>query len=60
MDHFQYQNGALCAEDVPIAEIAAQVGTPFYCYSTATFTRPTATASMAARRVSRAVIQPFS
>ena len=39
MDHFHYQNGALCAEDVPIAEIAAQVGTPFYCYSTATLTR---------------------
>jgi len=39
MDHFQYQNGTLCAEDVPVAEIAAQVGTPFYCYSTATLTR---------------------
>jgi diaminopimelate decarboxylase len=39
MDHFLYQNGALCAEDVPIAEIAAQVGTPFYVYSTATLLR---------------------
>jgi len=39
MDHFLYHNGALCAEDVPLAEIAAQVGTPFYCYSTATLTR---------------------
>jgi diaminopimelate decarboxylase len=39
MDHFLYQNGALYAEDVPVAEIAAEVGTPFYCYSTATLTR---------------------
>lgn len=39
MDHFIYKNGALYAEDVPIAEIAAQVGTPFYVYSTATLLR---------------------
>jgi len=39
MDHFLYQNGQLCAEDVPVAEIAAEVGTPFYLYSTATLTR---------------------
>jgi len=39
MDHFLYRDGALHAEDVPIAEIAAKVGTPFYCYSTATFAR---------------------
>ncbi|MEM6483004.1 MAG: diaminopimelate decarboxylase [Pseudomonadota bacterium] len=39
MDHFFYRDGALFAEDVPVAEIAAQVGTPFYCYSTATLTR---------------------
>ena len=39
MDHFLYQSGVLHAEDVPLAEIAAQVGTPFYCYSTATLTR---------------------
>ncbi|MGH1464367.1 MAG: diaminopimelate decarboxylase [Cognatishimia sp.] len=39
MDHFLYRDGALHAEDVPVAEIAAQVGTPFYCYSTATFER---------------------
>ena len=39
MDHFLYRNGVLHAEDVPLAEIAAQVGTPFYCYSTATLTR---------------------
>ncbi|WP_319826225.1 diaminopimelate decarboxylase [Thalassovita sp.] len=39
MDHFLYQNGALHAEGVPVADIAAQVGTPFYCYSTATLLR---------------------
>ncbi len=39
MDHFLYRDGALHAEDVPLAEIAASVGTPFYCYSTATLER---------------------
>ncbi|MBE0453467.1 diaminopimelate decarboxylase [Roseovarius autotrophicus] len=39
MDHFLYRGGVLHAEDVPIPEIAAAVGTPFYCYSTATLTR---------------------
>ncbi|MDE4134300.1 diaminopimelate decarboxylase [Phaeobacter sp. QD34_3] len=39
MDHFLYRDGALCAEDVPLAEIAATVGTPFYVYSTATLLR---------------------
>ncbi|GAA6182472.1 MULTISPECIES: diaminopimelate decarboxylase [unclassified Shimia] len=39
MDHFLYRDGVLHAEDVPVAEIAAAVGTPFYCYSTATFER---------------------
>lgn len=39
MNHFQYRNGQLCAEEVPLARIAAQVGTPFYCYSTATLER---------------------
>ena len=39
MDHFLYRNGALYAEDVPVAEIAAAVGTPFYVYSTATLKR---------------------
>ena len=39
MDHFLYRGGALHAEDVPLAEIAATVGTPFYCYSTATLER---------------------
>ena len=39
MDHFLYRNGVLHAEDVPVAEIAAQVGTPVYIYSAATLTR---------------------
>ena len=39
MDHFLYRDGALHAEDVAIAEIAAAVGTPFYVYSTATLLR---------------------
>ena len=39
MDHFLYQNGQLCAEDVRISDIAGAVGTPFYVYSTATLTR---------------------
>ncbi|MEX5727851.1 diaminopimelate decarboxylase [Rhodovulum iodosum] len=39
MDHFLYRGGRLYAEDVPLAEIAAEVGTPFYCYSVATLTR---------------------
>ena len=39
MNHFEYRDGALHAEDVPVADIAAAVGTPFYCYSTATLTR---------------------
>ncbi|MCX7561016.1 diaminopimelate decarboxylase [Sulfitobacter sp. F26204] len=39
MDHFLYRDGALYAEDVPITEIAAAVGTPFYVYSTATLLR---------------------
>lgn len=39
MNHFTYRNGILHAEDVPLPTIAAEVGTPFYCYSTATFLR---------------------
>jgi diaminopimelate decarboxylase len=37
--HFAYRGGVLCAENVPIPAIAAEVGTPFYCYSTATLER---------------------
>lgn len=39
MHHFTYNNGVLHAEDVPLPRIAAEVGTPFYCYSHATMTR---------------------
>ena len=39
MNHFQYRDGVLYAEDVPVSEIAKTVGTPFYCYSTATLER---------------------
>ncbi|MCC5991910.1 MAG: diaminopimelate decarboxylase [Rhodobacteraceae bacterium] len=39
MDHFIYKDGILHAEDVPLLRIAEDVGTPFYCYSTATLTR---------------------
>lgn len=39
MNHFEYRDGELFAEGVSLAEIAAKVGTPFYCYSTATLER---------------------
>ncbi|EKX59412.1 Diaminopimelate decarboxylase [Rhodobacter sp. AKP1] len=39
MDHFLYRNGSLHAEEVPLSDIAAIVGTPFYCYSAATLER---------------------
>jgi diaminopimelate decarboxylase len=39
MHHFAYRNGVLHAEAVDLVEVAAAVGTPFYCYSTATLTR---------------------
>ncbi len=39
MNHFDYRGGALCCEDVPLAEIANAVGTPVYVYSTATLER---------------------
>jgi diaminopimelate decarboxylase len=39
MHHFTYRDGLLHAEDVALTRIAAEVGTPFYCYSTATLTR---------------------
>jgi diaminopimelate decarboxylase len=37
MDYFNYKNGKLFAEDVSVAKIAGQVGTPVYIYSKATF-----------------------
>ncbi len=39
MHHFQYKSGVLHAEDVALHDIAREVGTPFYCYSTATLVR---------------------
>jgi len=39
MNHFDYRGGTLYAEGVALDHIAAAVGTPFYCYSTATLTR---------------------
>ena len=39
MHHFAYRGGVLHAEEVSLARIAAEVGTPFYCYATATIER---------------------
>src|ERR1041384_4387104 len=39
MHHFDYRHGVLHAEAVDLVELAAAVGTPFYCYSTATLER---------------------
>jgi len=39
MHHFHYRNGVLHAEDVDLSRLAESVGTPFYCYSTATLER---------------------
>jgi diaminopimelate decarboxylase len=39
MNHFSYRNGVLHAEAVNLVDLAAAVGTPFYCYSTATLVR---------------------
>ncbi|MCB1382419.1 MAG: diaminopimelate decarboxylase [Notoacmeibacter sp.] len=39
MNHFEYRDGVLHAEDVPVPLLAEQVGTPFYVYSSATLTR---------------------
>ncbi len=39
MHYFDYRNGILHAEDVPLDAIARAIGTPFYCYSTSTIER---------------------
>ena len=39
MHHFDYRDGVLHAEGVDLVALADAVGTPFYCYSTATITR---------------------
>jgi len=37
MDYFNYKNGKLFAENVDVEQVAAEVGTPTYIYSKATF-----------------------
>ncbi|GLS42296.1 diaminopimelate decarboxylase [Methylobacterium brachythecii] len=39
MHHFQYRDGRLHAEDVDLTALADEVGTPFYCYASATLER---------------------
>jgi diaminopimelate decarboxylase len=39
MHHFAYRSGVLHAEDVDLIALADAVGTPFYCYTTATLER---------------------
>jgi diaminopimelate decarboxylase len=39
MNYFSYSNGVLCAEGVSLESLARDVGTPFYCYSSATLER---------------------
>jgi diaminopimelate decarboxylase len=39
MDHFNYRNGALYAEDVALTDVAERFGTPCYVYSRATLER---------------------
>src|SRR3954464_4014547 len=39
MNHFDYRNGILHAEAVNLTSLAEAIGTPFYCYSTATLER---------------------
>jgi diaminopimelate decarboxylase len=39
MNHFHYIDGFLHAENVDLRDVAREVGTPFYCYSTATLVR---------------------
>jgi diaminopimelate decarboxylase len=39
MHHFAYRDGVLHAEDVDLRTLSAEVGTPYYCYSSATLER---------------------
>jgi diaminopimelate decarboxylase len=39
MHHFAMRNGVMHAEDVDLGVLATEIGTPFYCYSTATLQR---------------------
>ena len=54
MHHFPYKGGVLHAEDVSLARLAAEVGTPFYCYSTATLRAALPRAGRGLRRARRA------
>jgi diaminopimelate decarboxylase len=39
MHYFAYRDGVMHAEDVDLTRLAREVGTPFYCYSSATIER---------------------
>jgi diaminopimelate decarboxylase len=39
MHYFDYRSGVLHAEEAPLPRLAAEIGTPFYCYSAATIRR---------------------
>src|SRR5258705_13820967 len=39
MNYFEYRNEQLHAEDVPLSDLAARIGTPFYVYSARTLRR---------------------
>ena len=39
MDHFQYRDGGLFADDIPISDIVSKFGTPCFIYSKATLVR---------------------
>ncbi len=39
MHHFTYKNGTMHAEDISLVTLAEEIGTPFYCYSSATLER---------------------
>lgn len=39
MDHFEYCDGVLYGEEVPLTQVAEEIGTPCYVYSKATLTR---------------------
>ncbi|MED5579577.1 MAG: diaminopimelate decarboxylase [Nitrospinota bacterium] len=54
-DDFSYISGELCAEQIPIAELAEKYGTPFYVYSHAALTRQFSSFSNAFSSVSHLV-----
>jgi diaminopimelate decarboxylase len=56
MDHFQLNHGEFYCEEVPLAEIAREVGTPVYVYSSATMCRHVAVLSSALEGLSDPLI----